>query len=103
MKKIIATVVTSLVSIAAFAQVTAPQVQVTAPKVTVPQVQVAAPQVTAPQVMAPQAQVSMPQPATQAVAMAPAHDAGTTAAPAKHKRHRHHHHKKATGSNASQQ
>ncbi|WP_296229262.1 hypothetical protein [Ralstonia sp. UBA689] len=86
MKNFVAAVLTGMASVAAFAQVTAPQVQVTAPNVTVPQVQVTGTQ------------------------MAPKQDAAVVSAqnsanvPAKHKHHHHHHqHKKAAESNAQKQ
>jgi hypothetical protein len=104
MKKSIAVAaIAGMVSVAAFAQIAAPQVQVTTPKVTVPQVQVTAPQAT-PQIAAPRAQASLPLSVMkQDASMAPAQNSASAGARGKHKGHRPHHHKKAMESNGQEQ
>jgi hypothetical protein len=81
-KNLAAAIITSMASIAAFAQVTA----------------------TAPQVGANQVDVAMPQPALkQDAVIASAQNAGNAPAPGKHEQHRHHHHKKSAESSAPKQ
>jgi hypothetical protein len=78
MNKIIVAMLTGMASVAALAQVTAPQVQVTAPQVTVPS-----------------AQVSAPQMATrQETVMTPARHESNSGMSMKHKHRHHRHHKK---------
>lgn len=94
MKNFVAAMLAGMLSIAAFAQITAPQVQVTAPNVAPPQVQVGMPQMTSPEMSAPQVKVAPDAAGKQDAVTAPARNSGNAAVPVKHK-HRHHRKKAA--------